>query len=234
MMSADRSRARALAQRYVAQGDSTGWFEALYAEAQRGAAAIPWADLQPNPNFVSWLDSSDLVRRGGKALKVGCGLGDDAEELARRGFETTAFDISPTAVAMARQRFPHSKVDYRIADLLNSPTEWRKNFDFVLEAYTLQVLPPPERLQAIDRIAGFVADGGSLLVITRGRDASEDSGRMPWPLTKEELLRFESGGLEILGIMDYVDAEDPPVRRFRALFRRPGPAYDPSRNERES
>jgi 2-polyprenyl-3-methyl-5-hydroxy-6-metoxy-1,4-benzoquinol methylase len=76
------------------------------------------ADLVPNPSLVSWLDEHELA---GRALKVGAGLGDDAEELARRGLAVTAFDIAPTAVAWAKRRFPDSQVDYVVADVLAPP-----------------------------------------------------------------------------------------------------------------
>ena len=72
----------------------------------------------------------------------------------------------------------------------------------------------------MDAIAEFVADGGALLVIARGRDATEPDGFMPWRLTKKELLRFESAGLRLAEFSDYLDNEQPPVRRFRALFQR--------------
>ena len=45
-------------------------------------------------------------------------------------------------------------------------------------------------------LAGFVAPGGRLLVICRGREPAEDAGAMPWPLTRAELDRFAGEGLE--------------------------------------
>ena len=57
------------------------------------------------------------------------------------GFATTAFDIAETAVAIARRRFPGSRVDYRVADLLDPPAEWAQAFDLVLESITVQSMP---------------------------------------------------------------------------------------------
>ena len=164
----DRSRARALARESIEQGDAVGWFERLYAEASRGDAVVPWADLAPNPHVVEWLERE--APAPGCALDVGTGLGDTAEDLAGRGFDVVAFDVSPTAVTAARRRFPNSRVAYRVADLLQLPADFAGAFDLVIECYTLQVLPPAARSQAIASLRGTLAPGGSLLVVARGRE----------------------------------------------------------------
>ena len=215
-----RRRARELAANYIQRGNPLGWFEALYSEANTDPGIIPWADLQPNPNLTHWLNQSLPEGIGKKALIVGCGLGDDAEELARRGFKTTAFDISDTAVTWCKRRFPQTHVSYVVANLFLAPEAWESQFDLVIEAYTLQVLPQEQRTQAIRACCNTVAPGGILLVISRGRDDSEDPGSMPWPLTRGELRRFEQCGLREVTIEDYSDGENPPVRRFRAVYQR--------------
>ncbi len=197
-----------------------GWFEVLYATAGGDSSIIPWADLAPNPNLVRWLDQQGVAGSGRKALKIGCGLGDDAEELSRRGFVTTAFDISPTAISWCRRRFPRSSVRYSVADLLRPPDEWAQAFDFVLESYTLQVLPSQLRDEATRRVADFVAPNGTLLVIARGREPGEAEGTMPWPLTRQEMAVFRGASLTELHFEDYMDNESPPVRRFRATYGR--------------
>ena len=111
-------------------------------------------------------------------------------------------------------------MSYVVTDLFSKPTEWEAKFDFVLESYTLQVLPPNLRADAARCIASFVATGGTLLVIARGREPNEPEGKMPWPLTKDELSLFETQGLKKVTFEDYMDSEDPPVRRFRATYRR--------------
>jgi hypothetical protein len=144
LLMTDRKRARALARQFLDAGSPLGWFEPLYLEAASGSAAIPWADLRPNPNLVEWLDRRRITGDGQRALVVGCGYGDDAEELARRGFDVIAFDISPTAIARCRERFPDSVVSYEVPDLLAPPPSWHQQFGFVFEAYTLQATGPVE------------------------------------------------------------------------------------------
>lgn len=214
-----RAIAREIAQEHLDAGDPLGWFEDLYAQAGDDASVIPWADLTPNPNLVQWLDRRQSLCCG-PALKVGSGLGDDAEELARRGFDTTAFDISASAIRRSRERFPGSAVSYVVADLFSAPSDWSGKFGFVHESYTLQVLPAALRAEAMRCIASFVAPGGTLLVIARGHGPDEPEGKIPWPLTRKELGLFETHGLKEISFEDYIENEEPPVRRFRIAYRR--------------
>jgi len=220
MYESNRATAREIANQYLSKGDALGWFEELYAKANGDASVIPWADLIPNPNLVTWLDNHGIKGAGKKALKVGCGLGDDAEELTHRGFDTTAFDISPTAIDWCQRRFPGTPVHYMIADLFKTPQNWRGAFDFVLESYTLQVLPMPLRRKAAAEIASSIRPGGTLLVIARGREHTDAEGKMPWPLTSEDLNEFKSYDLTETAFEDYMDNEEPPVRRFRVVYTR--------------
>src|SRR5271156_1088210 len=50
----DRTRARELADEFGRKGDHTGWFEALYQEAEAGKSVVPWADLCPNPHLLDF------------------------------------------------------------------------------------------------------------------------------------------------------------------------------------
>jgi hypothetical protein len=213
IMQPNRARARELAAESRRSGDPTGWFEQLYQEQEQGVSVVPWADLGVNPNL------QEFAGAGRTALTIGCGFGDDAEQLAAWGFETTAFDVAPSAVSACEKRFPGSRVHYKTADLLKPPEEWTGSFDFVLEVYTLQVLPPELHPRAIRAAAGFVRKGGMILVIARGREEREDEGQMPWPLTRRELDLFTELGMREESFEDYFDRESPPVRRFRAQYR---------------
>jgi SAM-dependent methyltransferase len=154
---------------------------------------------------------------GRKALVVGCGLGDDAEALAGTGMQVTAFDISQTAVDWCKRRFPNSAVEYLQADVLSLPEHWAGMFDLVVEIYTLQVLVPELREQAMQSIARCVAQDGRLLLVCRGRDDSDSAGEFPWPLTKAELNAFTRMGLREQSFEDFIDGD---TRRFRIVYQR--------------
>jgi SAM-dependent methyltransferase len=213
-----RAIARRIAHRHLSHNDPLGWFEELYFQAADDLSIIPWAELVPNPNLVTWLNSHRIIGDGKRALAIGCGLGDDAEELTRRGFSTTAFDISSTAIVLCRKRFPKTLVGYDTVDLFSTPKHWQAGFDFVLESYTLQVLPPELHRKAIRAIADLLKPEGKLLVISRGRETTDPRGEMPWPLTREILNEFKTCRLTELTFEDYMDNEEPPVRRFRVVY----------------
>ena len=204
----------------VAAGDATGWFERLYASAAAGEAAMPWDRTAPNPLLVSWA-SSRQAPIDGRAVVVGCGLGADAEFLASMGCSTLAFDISPTAVELARSRFPSSAVSYVPGDLLALPDEWVGAYDLVYECNTVQSLPDPLKSRAIPAVSSLLAAGGTLLVLAAVADGEESSGP-PWPLTRAELDAFAVDGVEAVRVEELPDPNDPSISRWRAEFRRVG------------
>ncbi|HKV05229.1 MAG TPA: class I SAM-dependent methyltransferase [Candidatus Acidoferrales bacterium] len=221
----DRARARELAAEYIRKGDPLGWFEVLYREGERGRAAVPWADLEPNSSLIEFWKAHPLESAGKRALVIGCGFGDDTEQLAAWGFKTTGFDISKTAIEGTKKRYPKTQIEYVVADLFSPPPNWLLSFDFVLEIYTIQSLPFELHPKAAEAIARFVAPGGRLLVLARGRGEGETGGPgPPWPLTRAEMDGFVRAGLQEELFEDYAEPEPPWVRRFRALYRRPRPA----------
>jgi SAM-dependent methyltransferase len=77
-----------------------------------------WELGQPDPVLVRALDDR-RVQGPGRALDVGCGTGDNAIELAARGFEVTAIDIADRPLAMAREKAAAAgvTVEFRRADV---------------------------------------------------------------------------------------------------------------------
>jgi SAM-dependent methyltransferase len=202
----------------LAAGDPTGWFDKLYVEAQQGTAQVPWDRPEPTALLAEWARRTALAGAGRSALVVGCGLGRDAEFLAGLGFATTAFDISETAVRVARDRHPRSPVDYRTADLLAPPAEWTRAFDFVLESNNVQALPRSLRARATASAASLVAPGGTLLVVAAAATEWGDDGP-PWPLTRKDIAAFADGLTEV-SVEELPAEDDPLVVRWRAVFTR--------------
>jgi len=205
----------------LAIGDHQEWFERLYVAADDGDVVVPWdRSGEPHRLLDQWGRRHGLVGGGQAAIVVGCGLGGDAEYLARLGFATVAFDFAATAIRTARERFPDSPVDYHVADLLDPPNTWFEAFDFVFESLTVQSLPRRFRMSAVGRVRQMVAPSGTLLVVAAATDqapADEDPNGGPWPLTRAEMESFAGDNLRLVSLEDL---RDPDARRWRAEFRR--------------
>ncbi|MEU8664043.1 class I SAM-dependent methyltransferase, partial [Actinoplanes philippinensis] len=194
------------------------WFEQLYAESRAGHAEVPW-DV---PAASAHLRALELpAGEGRRALVVGCGPGRDAEYLAGLGYRVTAFDISATAIDLARERHPGTAVDYLVADLLDPPTGWRHAFHLVLESNNVQALPAAIRAAAIPTVGTFVAPGGTLIVLAAASTRIDSDGAgPPWPLTRAEIEAFAGDGLHALSIDHVAAAGTTLPTRWKATFTR--------------
>jgi len=212
-------RAGVLAAEAYATGEPNAWFDRLYGEGVAGRISMPWDRDAPHPLLSDWaegLQEGGLRGDGLRALVVGCGLGADAEYLATLGFATTAFDLSPNAVATARSRHPESVVDYRVADLLSPPAEWAATFDLVVEIFTIQAMPDPPRSQAIPSITGFVAPGGTLFAVAFRADGDvDDTNGPPFALSAATVRSLAGDRLVVESI------ESPRPGLWRAVLRAP-------------
>lgn len=191
---------------------ATSWFDRLYTLADRDSRAIPWAHLVPGPFMVDWLDAHPDL--SGSALVVGCGLGDDAEDLAKRGLDVTAFDVSSEAIAWCRRRFPESSVEYIVADLFDQPKAWSRAFDLVVELHTVQSLPLNLRDEALAAVADPVAPGGTLLVVAWGRPDGTKTEGPPWRVSREEVAFLARTGLNETGFDEMDDFLRVEYRRL--------------------
>ncbi|KKD38203.1 MAG: methyltransferase domain-containing protein [Limnoraphis robusta] len=215
-----RNKIVSLATESLKNNDATGWFETVYTDAEGDTSQVPWARSQPHPYLQDWLEKYPPKTDGKTAIVIGCGLGDDAEALAKLGFKVTAFDISPTAISWCHQRFPNTTVNYFVGDLFNLDSSLQHSFDFVFECRTIQALPLNMRSDSIQAISSLVAEKGTLIVITRYRDSENEPDGPPWPLSEGELSQFKQLGLEEIRRDRFIEEDKPGVVQFRLQYQR--------------
>jgi len=189
-----------LAHEAQAAGAPTRWFEELWSAAARDEVDMPWDRRDPYPPVVAHLDRSG-PGTGRRAVVVGAGLGADAELLASHGYATTAFDLAPTAVELARSRHPGTAVDYRVADLLDLPDDLVEAFDLVVDVFTVQALPRALRPRAVAGVRSLLAPGGELLsanfVLADGADPEAGP---PWLLSRAEMEGHADDDVELVSL----------------------------------
>lgn len=213
-----QQKIKSFATNAIADQDPSGWFEPLYADAQGDTAQVPWVKNQAHPYLQQWLQVYPPQAAAKTALVIGCGLGDDAELLASLGYQVTAFDISPTAIAWCQSRFPDSQVNYLVGDLFNLDPNWQDQFDFVFECRNIQALPLAVRSQVIGAIAPLVAPKGTLLVVTRHRADNTIPEGPPWALSDAELSQFLDLGLSEVRCDRFTEGEQVKIEQYRLEY----------------
>jgi 2-polyprenyl-3-methyl-5-hydroxy-6-metoxy-1,4-benzoquinol methylase len=145
------------------------WWESHY---QENASA----QVLPNSHLAAEL--TGLAPR--TALDAGCGNGSDAVWLARQGWEVTAVDISPTAVARAESLAAHQEPEIarRISWVVADMTVWEppQRYDLVVSQYVHPDLPFGEFVACLARA---VAPGGTLFVVGHDHADSHSAAHAP-------------------------------------------------------
>ena len=193
---------------------ASAWFDDLYKKHEDNHDNIPWARQDVNPLLQTYLDKEQEHK--GKALVIGCGLGDDAHALDVAGYDVLAIDVSQTALDLAQKRFTESNVKFEKQDIFDMPQKYHEYFDFVFEALTIQSLPIEFREKMINAVVDTVAKNGQLLVVAHKRN-TERAGP-PWSLTKEEIDMFQVGGMKEICHETISETSQISDIKFRVLY----------------
>ncbi len=214
-----RRRLQALSDAAENDGEPLRWFEDLYKSAQGDSTQIPWAKMDVNPILKDELERESLVP--GRALMVGCGLGDDAVYLEQLGWDVVAFDLSPSCITWCKERFVSSSVIWEVADVTHPPEEWLNEFDLVVEIHILQAIPVGIREKAVKVLPTFLKPNGRIISIGReftNRTIGETPP--PWPLSRT-WLRERFSSLEEVIFQQIVLEDWPDIDRYVAAWQRP-------------
>jgi cyclopropane fatty-acyl-phospholipid synthase-like methyltransferase len=149
-----------------------------------------WDTGRPSSDLHQAVESGTLKRC--RAVEFGCGTGTNAIYLAQQGFDVTAIDLAPTALAWAEEkaRAEGVRVRWVLADVLAPPP--LEPFDLVYDRgcyHGVRRQSAEAYLRAVRRLT----NPGSQVLIQAG-NANEERQSGP-PRVKEEELRadFSSG-----------------------------------------
>jgi 2-polyprenyl-3-methyl-5-hydroxy-6-metoxy-1,4-benzoquinol methylase len=140
---------------------------------EAGPSAGPGAEPEthvapPNPYIAT--ETRDLPK--GRALDAGCGEGAEAVWLATDGWTVTGADISGQALATAAERARTASVADRVSWLEVDLTTWepKDRWDLVVTNYAHSTMG---QLAFYQRLATWVAPGGTLLIVGHRHDHAE-------------------------------------------------------------
>lgn len=128
----------------------------------------------------------------GRALDLGCGEGGDALWLAAHGWQVLGVDISPTAVARARDAaaaagLAPDRARFAVADL--SAWQPAEDYDLIAASFLHSPVALP-REDIVRAVARRVVPGGHLLLVTHSAPppgAAHDHGHERFPGPEEAL-----------------------------------------------
>jgi SAM-dependent methyltransferase len=134
--------------------------EHYWDQVWHGARGTAMGSSAANPHLVR--EVGDLAP--GTALEAGCGAGAEATWLAGRGWQVTAVDVAEEPLALAADRAAAAGVAGRVQWVRADLTTWQPDapYDLVTTHYAHPAMP---QLEFYDRIAAWVAPGGTLLVV---------------------------------------------------------------------
>ena len=95
---------------------------------------------------------------GARVLDAGCGAGQMTAELAQRGADIVAVDISPSLIEIAKRRLPEhqrSRVDFRVGDMLSPDLG---SFDHVIAMDSLIYYTRENICAALDELGSRTKD----------------------------------------------------------------------------
>lgn len=159
--------------------DASFW-DAVYGSG----AALPWDTTEVDPDLAA------ALRQGrGRLLDLGCGLGTVAISAAQLGYEVTASDVSPVAIAQARHRAGAAPIAFVADDVLASKLEGP--FDVIVDRAVLHTLPVATHDRYLRQVTRLLKPGARLLLkVHADPDASRRLGTTAFePSTLTTLLQ---------------------------------------------
>lgn len=197
------------------EDDAAQWWEAFYGEG-RGR----WSG-KPNRSLVD--EVSGLTP--GTALDLGCGEGGDALWLAEQGWQVTAVDLSPSALARAAR-------NHAAAGIAADAISWEQRdigvslpagrFDLVTATFLHSPVELP-RTRILRAAADAVSPGGTLLVIGHMPSAAHPHVDLPTPdeVIRDLALPADGWQLRTNAVREVQHAfrDEPPTTRLDGVVR---------------
>ena len=161
-----------------------------------GTAPPPWDIGRPQPAFVRLADRGLL---SGRLLDAGCGTGEHTLLAADRGAQATGVDISPRAIARARDKAAERGLQARfeVADVL-ALGRLGMTFDTVIDSGVFHVFSDADRPRYVTSLAGVLQPGGRCYLMCFSDRQPGDFG--PRRVTQDELRAAFSDGWTVTSI----------------------------------
>ena len=168
-------------------------WDSVYA---RDAAPPPWDIGRPQPAFARLADRGLL---SGRLLDSGCGTGENVLLAAARGAEAMGVDISPQAIARARDKAAERGLNARfeVADALRLG-QLGLTFDVLIDSGVFHIFDDADRERYVASLAAVLPPGGRCYLMCFSDRQPGTVG--PRRVREDELRAAFSDGWDITSI----------------------------------
>jgi 2-polyprenyl-3-methyl-5-hydroxy-6-metoxy-1,4-benzoquinol methylase len=146
----------------------TDWYDGFFEEEWLDEIALHVREERTGQEIDFVLERLELAP-GARVLDVACGHGRHSLELARRGFDVTGVDLSPRAIAFARDAAERDGLSVTFLERDAREVDFDDEFDAAVNLFT-SVLgyfdEEAENQRVVDGVARALRSGGSFLVDT--------------------------------------------------------------------
>jgi SAM-dependent methyltransferase len=139
-------------------GPTRNFWDRRFAEGD-----TPWDRGAANPQLGIWLATGAL--KPCRILVPGCGSGHEVAVLAHAGFDATALDYSPEAVARTRKRLEAEGLKATVVEADALAWQPGKPFDAIYEQTCLCALYPDQWRDYADQLHRWLAPSGKLFAL---------------------------------------------------------------------
>lgn len=158
---------------------------------------LPWEEGSPSAELIALVEGNQI--EPGAVLDICSGSGTNAVYLAQHGFTCTGIDISPTAVAYAKEKAQQAGVscDFRPANAAHLPHP-DGSFSLVFDRGCFHHIPPQDREAFIRGVHRVLNIGGKYQLIC----FSHRDKQAPQSFSPQDIRRYFSPWFHIIKISE--------------------------------
>jgi cyclopropane fatty-acyl-phospholipid synthase-like methyltransferase len=166
----------------------------FFDEAYRGNP--PWDIGRPQKEFVRLEEKKELT---GDVLDIGCGTGENAMFLAKKGHKVLGIDSAPLAIKKAKQKSTERgiRADFMVWDALRLG-ELEFKFDSAIDCGFFHVLSDEGRAVYEKNLKAVLKPGGKYFMLVFSEEEPDWGG--PRRVTRDEIRATFAKGWQVKSI----------------------------------
>lgn len=185
----------------------------------------PWDSGEPSRELRRILEERQI--KPCRTLELGCGTGTNAVFLSQRGFDVTAFDLSPLAIEQARARASRAgfKIRFEQGDVLRLPDLGRP-FSLVFDRGVYHHLRTVDLLGFLQTLQRVTEPGGLYLTLAGNANELDPEQKGPPRVHAHDLCKELQPLFDLVHLREFhfdgvvVEGQEIKPLAWSALLRR--------------